>query len=397
MNKTLIKEKQRQAASILKEKDVDLWMTFVRESATNHDPALDVVVGANATWPTAFCIDRDGGTTAILGSLEVANMEAVGTFETITGYLQSVKEPLLDYLNKLDPKKIAINYSPNMALADGLTHGLHVMLEDLLKGTPYMERMISSEEIIASLRGRKSPAEIDLMKKAIKETLEIFKLTGDFIAPGKTEKEVADFVLEETRRRGFEQAWDPAHCPAIFSGPDTAGAHAEPTERVIEKGHVINMDFGIKYDGYCSDLQRTWYILRDGEDTAPPEVQRGFDVIVEAITRAANALKPGVRGCEVDDAARNYIEEQGYEGYPHGLGHQVGTVAHDAGPGLFPRWDRYGSLPYMHLEKGLVFTIEPRLTIDGFGIATVEEEVQITEDGCEFLSDRQTKLYVLKR
>ncbi len=392
----MILEKQKQAAEILREKDIDMWMTFVRETGNIKDPMMDMIVGTGATWHSAFIITKNGDTTAVIGSLEEANMKTVGTFQNIVPYLKSVKEALIEVLKKYDPKNIAINYSRNSSLADGLTHGVYLELMDLLKDTPYKDRFISSEEIVAALRGRKSQTEVDLIKKAIDETLIIFNQVTNFIEVGKSEKDVAEFVRNIVHEKGFGFAWDEEHCPAVFTGPDTAGAHSGPTNKKIQKGHVINMDFGIKREGYCSDLQRTWYVLRDGETEAPPEVMKGFNVIRDSIQMAAEAIKPGKPGWEIDKIARDYIVKNGYEEYPHGLGHQVGRVAHDGGALLGPRWERYGNLPYIPIEEGNVFTIEPRLTIPGFGIATMEEIVWVKNDGVEFLSPPQTEIYLIK-
>ena len=112
-------------------------------------------------------------------------------------------------------------------------------------------------------------------------------------------------------------------------------------------------------------------------------------------SRAAEKLKPGVTGHVIDQAARGYIIKNGYEEYPHALGHQIGRDAHDGGGLLAPRWERYGSLPDLPVEKNQLYTLEPRLTIKDFGIATVEEIVVITGSGCEFLSDRQTEIYLI--
>ncbi|MCK5087524.1 MAG: aminopeptidase P family protein [Melioribacteraceae bacterium] len=396
MSKEMIFEKQKQAVQILNEKDIDMWMTFVRETGNLKDPMMDMLVGTGATWHSAFIITKNGDTTAIIGSLEEANMKTVGTFENIVPYLKSVKEDLIKVLEKYDPQKIAINYSRNSSLADGLTHGVYLELMELLKDTPYKDRFVSSEEIVSALRGRKSETELNLMKTAIVETLKIFDEVTDFIEVGKTEKDVAEFVRGIVRERGFGFAWDEEHCPAVFTGPDTAGAHSGPTDKAIARGHVINMDFGINYKDYCSDLQRTWYVLKEGETEAPPEVMKGFKVIVDSIQLAKEAIKPGKLGWEIDDIARSYIVKNGYEEYPHGLGHQVGRVAHDGGAMLGPRWERYGNIPYIPIEVGNVFTIEPRLTIDGFGIATIEEKIVVTEDGCEFISPPQTEIYLIK-
>ena len=395
MTDRLILEKQQQAIEILNEKNIDMWLTFVRETGNIKDPMMDMIVGTGATWHSAFILTNTGEKIAIIGSLEEANMKSVGTFETIIPYLKSVREDLVKTLEKFDPQTIAINYSQNSSLADGLTHGVYLELIDILKDTPYKERLVSSEDIVSALRGRKSETEVNLIKEAIQETLIIFDKVTEFIQPGKTEKDVADFVKGIVKQNGWEMAWDEEHCPAVFTGPDSAGAHSGPTDRPIEKGHVVNMDFGIKKNGYCSDLQRTWYILKDGETEAPEEVIRGFNVIVDSIKMSSDAIKPGQMGWEIDDIARSYITSNGYEEYPHGLGHQVGRVAHDGGALLGPKWERYGNIPYLGLEENNVFTIEPRLPIKDHGIATIEEIIVVTKNGCEYLSEPQKEIYLI--
>ncbi|MCF6268789.1 MAG: Xaa-Pro peptidase family protein [Melioribacteraceae bacterium] len=392
----LILEKQKQAIEILNEKNIDMWLTFVRETGNIKDPMLDMIVGTGATWHSAFILTKSGESIAIIGSLEEANMKTVGTFKTIIPYLKSIREDFIKTIERINPKKIAINYSQNSSLADGLTHGVYLELVDILKETPYADKFVSSEEVVAALRGRKSEVEISYIKEAIRETLIIFDQVTDFIEPGKSELDVADFVKGICKEKGFDLAWDEEHCPAVFTGPDTAGAHSGPTNKKIERGHVINMDFGIKLNGYCSDLQRTWYVLKDGEAEVPTEVNRGFKVIVDSIQKSFDAIKPGKKGWEIDEIARSYIVENGYEEYPHGLGHQVGRVAHDGGALFGPRWERYGNIPYLEIEKNNVFTIEPRLPIKDYGIATIEEIIVVKEDGAEYLSKPQKEIYVIR-
>jgi Xaa-Pro aminopeptidase len=396
MNKDIIKEKIIQAIEILSEKNIDMWLTFVRETKVSKDPMIDMIVGEHSTWQSAFIINKDGDTAAIVGSIEEENIKKSDIYKYVVGYVQSVKEPLLKYLELKRPKNIALNYSKNSVLADGLTYGMYQLLTEYLKETPYSENLISSEEIISALRGRKSQTEISIMKEAINETLKIFNEVTEFIKPGKTELDVANFVNSKLKERNFQPAWDAETCPAVFTGPNPSSAHSGPTDRVIEKGHVVSMDFGIKYKGYCSDLQRCWYVLKDNESKAPAPVQKGFEVIRDAIQKVADAIEPGVMGVEMDDIARNYIVKSGYPEYPHGLGHQVGREVHDGGAGLFPRWERYGQTPFMRLEAGQIFTIEPRLPVEGYGVVTIEEEVLITENGCEFLSTPQKELMLIR-
>jgi len=233
------------------------------------------------------------------------------------------------------------------------------------------------------------------MQDAVNKTLEIFDEIKNFIKPGKSEIEIANSIKELTIKPGYGLAWEEDHCPSVFTGPEAKSPHAAPSERKVEKGHIVNVDFGIKYNGYCSDLQRTWYVLRDGETGAPQEVQKGFDVIKDSIQMVADNIKPGVTGFDMDKIARNYITDKGYEEFPHGLGHQVGKEVHDGGAGLFPDWEKYREAPILKLEESQVFTIEPRLYVEGFGTATIEEEVVITGTGCKFLSKPQKELILI--
>lgn len=395
MTNKIMNEKIKQAVKILDEKDIDLWLIFARESSIMQDPTIEIVVGKNCTWQSAFFINRKGDTTAIVGSLEAENFEGKGQYDKVIGYVKSIREPLVEYLNENKPNKIAINYSQNSVLADGLPHGLYLNLLEHLKGTGYENKLISSEEIVSALKGRKSKTELSIMQEAVDKTLEIFDMVTGFIKPGVSELDIADFINSIVKEKGYGLAWETDHCPAVFTGPDSSGAHSGPTDKKVEKGHMVNIDFGIEYKGYCSDLQRTWYILKDGETIAPEPVQRGFNVIRDAIQMVADKLKPGVLGCEMDDIARSYVIEQGYEEYPHGLGHQVGRKVHDGGCGLLPRWERYGNTPFMRVEENNVFTIEPRVPVEGYGVSTLEEEVVVRKDGTKFISKPQKKLILI--
>jgi Xaa-Pro aminopeptidase len=392
----MIREKINQAYDILREEKIDCWLTFVRESSTTFDPAMDLVVGTGVTWQSAFILTAQGESIAIVGSLDKANQEDHGHYHQIIGYVQSVEDDLIDTLKKIDPNKIAVNYSLNTATADGLSHGLYLQLIEYLKKAGLDDRIISSEPILNKLRGRKSATEISRVEEAIRDTLKMFDQVGKFIRPGRTEKQIARFLIDKVYEAGLELAWDADHCPAVFTGPDTAGAHAGPTDREVKAGHVLNIDFGIKKNEYCSDLQRSWYILRPGETEAPAEVQNGFAVIFESVTKAANFLKPGLTGYDIDTIARSHITKNGYDEYPHALGHQIGRTAHDGGGLLAPKWERYGTLPDQKIEINQLYTIEPRLTIKDYGVATIEEIVVVTENGCRFLSDRQQEIFLIK-
>lgn len=390
----LIKEKVQQAVGILNEVGIDCWITFVRESALNGDPILDFLLPADVTWHSALVITASGDAHAIVGKYDRQMIEDTGAYREVTGYVQGYRSHLQDLIRKINPRAIAVNYSADSEVCDGLTHGMYLTLYDVLKEIGCADRLVSAERIISALRQRKSVSELQHIREAIRVTLEIYDQVAGFIRPGRTEKEIAAFIKEKVDARGLEYAWEPKVCPAVFTGPDTAEAHYGPTDRRVEEGHVLNMDFGVKVEGYCSDLQRTLYIPAMGEQSVPPEVQKGFDTIVRSIEASRLAMRPGVRGVDVDAVSRRVLAEAGYEEFPHALGHQVGRFAHDGTALLAPAWEKYAGKPFQQLEKGMVFTLEPRLKVQDRGIATVEEMVVVTEGGAEYLSAPQTELIV---
>jgi Xaa-Pro aminopeptidase len=391
----MINEKLNQAVKILKEKDIDLWITYVRETASTPDPILDLTLGTHVVWPSAFILTKQGEKIAIVGSLDVQNVKDHAEYEVV-GYVDSIKPGLLKLLDRINPQRIALNFSQSDCMADGLSYGLYLNLLDMLKGSPFETRLESSESVIAALRGRKSQTEVEYIRGAIKETLSIFNEVSGFVKAGMTEFDVAGFIRDVMKTRNLEAAWDPDQCPAVFTGPDSAGAHAAPTGRRIEPGHIMNIDFGVRFQDYVSDLQRTWYFMRKDEVAPPESVQKGFRVIHDAIQQAAEYLVPGIEGWRVDEVARNHITGAGYADFPHALGHQVGRKAHDGSTLLCPKWERYGNLPYSKVEAGQVFTLEPRLTVLGHGVATIEEIVVVHEFETEFLSEPQEELWVVE-
>ena len=392
----LIKEKISQAVGILKEFNIDCWITFTRETAINGDPTLTFLVPADMTWHSAFIITKEGDTRAIVGQYDKKMVEDTGAYKTVVGYIEGIKKPLTEYLSELNPVSLAVNYSRDSEIADGLTHGMYLTLLDILTGINYQDRIVSAEKIISALRQRKTKSELQHIKKAIRETEKIFSLVAAYITPGMSEEQIAQFMRNEVKKAGLDLAWDFQVCPAVFSGPDTAGAHYNPTKRKVRPGHILNMDFGVKVNQYCSDLQRTFYVLKPGEKQAPPEVQKGFDTIVESIERSRIAMKPGVQGIAVDTLCRQVLKENGFEEFPHALGHQVGRHAHDGTALLGPAWEKYAQKPYQPLEEGMVFTLEPRLTVAGHGVATVENMVVVTSTGTEYLSTPQKKLHLIR-
>jgi Xaa-Pro aminopeptidase len=168
--------------------------------------------------------------------------------------------------------------------------------------------------------------------------------------------------------------------------------HVGPTDITIKRGQLLHFDFGVKENAYCSDIQRVVYFLGEGESEPPPEVHNAFTAVVTAIQETVKAVKPGMKGVEVDRIARGIVTAAGYPEYKYATGHQLGREAHDGGALLGPLWDRYGDTPNWTLEVGQVYTVEPGVEVPGFGYVGLEEDVVVTIDGCEFLSEPQTEI-----
>ena len=393
---TLVQEKIKQAVQILNEKNIDLWLTFVRETMVNPDPILPVIYGdASLTRQSAILIHRNGEAIAIVGRIDADTAQDTAAFSKVIKTDGGISAPLLAELQRLNPLNIAINTSINNVLADGLTVGMHQLLTKMLSGTPFQERLVSAEDIISALNGRKTTRELDLISAAVLETESIYQAAYQIIRPGLTEIEIADFMHAQLNERAVEAAWSYDGCPAVNSGPDSPVGHAVPGKIKVERGHLLHFDFGVKKDGYCSDIQRMVYMLKDGETQPPAEVMKGFETVRRAVEAARSVLRPGVTGLEVDQAARNVILDAGYPEFKYATGHQLGKRAHDGGGILGPQWEVYGNLPNQPVEAGQVYTIEPGLAVPGYGYIGLEEDVVVTQEGAIYLGDPQLALILL--
>jgi Xaa-Pro aminopeptidase len=393
---SLVAEKLDQAVAILREQEIDLWLTLVRETSQTSDPSLDLVAGTYCAWQGAFLVSVSGERLAIVGRFDAPSVRELDVYDEVVGYDESIRPELRRALERLDPGSIALNYSQNDAAADGLTHGLWLILQDTLAGTPYADRVVSSERIVGALRGRKSRVEIDRIREAITSTEEIFDVVTGALRPGLTELDVAAVMHGEVDRRGLGYAWGRDHCPAVDAGPEKEVGHTGPGDLETRRGELLHVDFGVSQNGYCSDLQRVWYLLGKDETKAPQEVEHAWTALWASVDAGAAALRPGAIGWEVDAAARASLVASGYPEPMYALGHQLGTTAHDGGTVLAPRWDRYGETPFGIVEEGNVFTLEYGTPVQGRGYLGLEEDVLVTADGIEWLSTPQRELWLVR-
>jgi Xaa-Pro aminopeptidase len=391
----IVCEKLEQAVGVLQEQAVDLWVTFVRETSHVSDPCLDLLLGFDLTWQSALMISRTGEHVAVVGRFDVDNVERVGGYTTVVGYDQSIRDPLMAHVMRLDPQQVALNFSRNDPAADGLTHGMFHLLMEMMADTPYADRIVSAESVIAALRGRKSPAEVARIRAAVKDTEAIFERIGQRIRSGVTAREIAGWFHAAVEEEGLGLSWGRDYCPVVTPGPDAPFGHAMPGNFAVQRGHLLQVDFGVRKAGFVSDLQRTWYVLDEGETKAPPEVLDGWEAARRALEAGRGFLRPGVQGWEVDQVAREALTQAGYPEFQHAFGHQVGRTTHDGATLLGPHWEKYGASVDGVIEVGNVFAIELGVQVPGRGYIGCEENVLLTPNGAEYLSGHQSELWLV--
>ncbi len=384
MRLELVAGKHAQAVALMREHGLDCWLTFQREGS---DPLLPFVMGGDYLVGTSgLMLFADGPSVAVVSDSDVS--QVAGAFDQVVAYSTDWREPIVGVLSERKPARIGINTSVVDHGVDGLTHGLYLMLREMLEPAGLADALVSAEPVAGRVRACKTPEEVERMRRACAITQRIFDDLTGMLKPGLTEADVADIIRERMTTYEVVPSWEAGWCPSVAS-TKSAGGHSAPGATVIEAGDGLRVDFGIISEGYASDLQRTWYLLRPGEKAAPPEYVHAFEAVRDGIQLAADLLKPGVVGWDIDTPVRQMIADRGYT-YTHALGHQVGRRAHDGGMLLGPNNPRYGARSAGVVEEGMVFTLEP--CTGGIGL---EENVVVTADGCEFLTPPQRGLYLV--
>lgn len=223
---------------------------------------------------------------------------------------------------------------------------------------------------LVSMRARKTPQELALIREACRISMLSFYALLDHIRPGVTEKDIADALEQEFRSHGGDGMCFPT---IVASGPvNGACPHASVSGRRIEPGDFVTIDFGTGYKGYCSDITRTVCV-----GTPRPELKRVFDVVSAAKRAGHEALRAGTTPAGLHEAIQHPIAEAGFE-TPHGFGHSFGLEIHEL-PFIGP----LDQTPY---EPGMITTIEPGIYLPGTGGVRQEDDYLVTEEGTERLT-----------
>ena len=247
-------------------------------------------------------------------------------------------------------------------------------------GAPESEYPDASH-VLSALRLKKDKAEVDAMRRAVKIAQDALEATIPLIKIGMTERELSSELVIQLLEHGSDP--ELPFAPIVSAGPNSANPHASPSERKLQAGDLLVVDWGAAYNHYISDLTRTFAV---GE--VDDEYKKIHKIVQEANAAGRAAGKPGVPCANVDKAARDVIEKSGYGKYfTHRTGHGIGMEGHE---------DPYMRADNMQLlEPGMAFTVEPGIYLTNRNGVRIEDNVVIIEDGADVLSDMPREIRVV--
>ena len=282
-------------------------------------------------------------------------------------YLEVIK----DLLSKFDANDIL-----TIAVEDSMNLSRYLKLKD---GLNKCELKVSGD-IINKPRMIKDDNELELLRKAESIGDEAFTHILDVIKPGITEFEIALELEFFMKKHGASKL---SFDTIVASGPNSSMPHAQVTDRVVQNGDFVTMDFGCVYNGYCSDMTRT---IAVGNPT--DEMKNVYQTVLNANMKAMEGIRAGVKCCDIDAIARDHIKANGYgEYFGHGLGHSVGLYIHEE-PRFSPKCDTI-------TKENMAITNEPGIYLPGkFGVR-IEDLVVVKDNGCDILSNSPKELIIL--
>ena len=393
-SKPMLEKRMERAYAALKEFDVDAWVMLGRETHFTPEPAMLYLLPAAVLPLCALVITKTGESVCLVGALDAEEVEAYGAVNEVISYRLNFEAQLVDLLRRFMPaQRIALDYSEVDPSADGLSYTQYKRLMRCFDAVGFKGEFISACNIMKRVRAQKSPEEVAGIEQTVLAAMRIYDSAREFIRSGVSGADIQRFFQSKVRELDADYSWPRAGNPFVSIGARSSYLCKRPPADVFaQPGDLINVDFGLRLNGFGSDNQRSFYVLGPGETSAPDEVQNAFEAVQAAIRAAVAAAAPGVYTTVPRDKANEVFESRGYP-LVGGLGHELGSFAHEGGM-------RCGSdYPIAeldcYLEAGMTFTMEPAI-LTSHGRLCQEEDIVITETGCRLLSIPQKEVWLVK-
>jgi Xaa-Pro aminopeptidase len=389
---------------VMRENGIDMWITMMREA--NYGP-LWPDLGFGYIGSTGFYVFTDrGGDRIERAALGVSGYmpERSGAYD----YFGSASE-LAEFVRERDPKVIGLNISRDIGGADGLSHSGYLEIVETL-GEPFASRIVSAEKLVSDFRSRRVASEIAAFAEAGELSRQIAEraLSNEVITPGITTlEEVAWWIQDRLFERGLGLSFG---MPSIYiTGPD--GIEATSNERIIQRGDLMMIDWGVGLMNFYTDMKRVAFVLEEGKTEPPAGIQNAFDRGIEAREVVRRAIKAGVTAKEAETAVYAALEAAGFQ--PIGFNqftdgpltdvtigcHSVGNSGHGIGP----------SIAFFN-PKRLTFEIKPSnlLSIELFAYTAapewggkkvripLEDDAVVTHRGIEWLYPVYDRILLIK-
>ena len=373
--------------------DLDMWIVVMREGLL--DPMWEAL-GRGYVGDWAYYVFTDRGERTERAALGVGGymLEQCGVYDHF-GSAASLAE----YVAERDPERIGVNMAASIGGADGLSHTSYLHLREVL-GTPYADRLVSAERFVSDFRATRVATEIAAFAEAGEMSREIAEraFSNEVITPGVTALEdVAWWMWDQLLARGLDSSFD---MPSVYiTGP--TGIEASSSDRIIQRGDLLMIDWGVGFLDFYTDMKRVAYVLREGETEAPPGIQRAFDRAMEVRDVMKASIKPAPTAQQAVDATWAAIEAAGFNRIAFNqptddpdvtdvvIGpHSVGNWGHGFGPSLAffnPTRLTYELRPGTLISVELfAYTANPEWDNAKVRIP-LEDDAVVTERGVEWL------------
>lgn len=388
----------------MRDNKIDMWIVAVKE---NHYDPLWKDLGRGYVTGSGYYLFTDRGGDRIeriaLGPSGYL-LEQSGAYDQVVAASR-----LADLVKERNPARIGVNMSDEIGPADGLSATMLAHLKNTL-GEPYASRLVSAEKLVSEFRSRRVASEIVAFGEAAGIAIQLAEraLSNEVITTGKTTlEEVAWWLQDRLLERGLGSEFD---MPSIYvTGPN--GIVATSTDRIIQPGDVMMIDWGVQLMNFGTDVKRVAYVLKPGETTAPTSIQNAFDRAIAVRDVLKKAIKPGVRADETMKQMDAALAAAGYgviefnrpnkndrTDVVYGF-HPVGNTGHDIGPSM-TTWQplqRTFVLRTQHIFSFEYFAYTPIPEWDGAKLRIpIEDDAILTEDGIQFLHPANYRLLIVK-